>query len=254
MALFTDSGTEAKAPHIRASGSRGSDLDVERDRADELAREFYSTPRASSQILSDGGGPFGFDIHAAFIFDEVQSRLDADAIIETGTCLGDTTDYLSRVYPDLPILSVEIDGNRAEFARLRLRERSNVEVVRGDSATVLEATAHRFSRPIFYLDAHWADDWPLRRELDTVRQGVAVVDDFDVGHDRFGFDSYGGVDCNAGRIKESLPGCAIWIPDVGFRHRYPCLQVGRRAGRAYVAIGQRAKDTLSSIPMLMSHD
>ena len=45
---------------------------------------FYRTGRAGACRLSDGGGPFGFDIAVALVADEVITGYRCDAIAETG--------------------------------------------------------------------------------------------------------------------------------------------------------------------------
>lgn len=198
---------------------------------------FYSTPRAGAGMLSDGGGPFGFDIHFALIVDCLVDAFEVDAIIETGVCTGDTTDYLSMAYPALPVVGIEIDSNLAGFAQQRLRSRPNVTVIHGDSAAFLPGCAGRYAMPLIYLDAHWGKQWPLPDELESLDRAIVIVDDYDIGHPRFAYDEYDGVRCDQHLLRQYLPVTRIFVPDPTHQHAFPCLQVGRRAGRAIFAVG-----------------
>lgn len=219
------------------------------DRFQDVFVAFYNTPRAGVELLSDGGGPFGFDIHAALIFDSLIDRFAIDGIIESGTCVGDTTDYLSRLYSDLQVVSFELDHRLASFAETRLKDRKNVHVRHGDSASLLASTASSFDRPLIYLDAHWADEWPLEGELESLKTAVIVIDDYDIGHERFSFDCYDGVACDRQLLDRVLPTSRVFVPDVSYAHRFPCLQVGRRSGQAFLTIGL-SDDRLESHPAL----
>lgn len=79
---------------------------------DRTAAVFYRTWRAGACRLSDGGGPFGFDIAVALLADGLISGFGCDAIAETGCFLGDTTAYL-------------------EANRMRLRRRLDTDPVAG---------------------------------------------------------------------------------------------------------------------------
>jgi hypothetical protein len=198
---------------------------------------FYTTPRASAPLLSDGGGPFGFDIQAALQFDYIVRQYPVSHIFETGCCLGDTTDYLARTYPHISLWTCDVDTGFASFSTERLRRYPHVQVEHGDSAQLLPNVLDNAGMPLLYLDAHWGENWPLVRELKSVRRGIVVVDDFDVGNSRFGFDIYNGVACDIDFIVGARPDiAAVYIGNPGANYDYPCLQVGRRAGRCYLPI------------------
>jgi len=93
-----------------------------------ILSEFYTTVRAGCVRLSDGGGPFGFDIHVALNIDYLINAYNCDAIIETGCFLGDTTEYFSKMYPNIPVYSVDIDPNFTRFTRERTKNYANTLV------------------------------------------------------------------------------------------------------------------------------
>lgn len=206
--------------------------------AEQVYAVFYRCPRLAAEELSDGGGPFGFDITAALEIDLLIEHYRCDAIFETGCNLGDTSFYLARRYPEIPLFACDISQRHADFTRQRLAFAGNATIEHLDSPLLIEKHAGRFQRPLFYLDAHWYQDWPLQRELDLIQRGIVVVDDFDIGHPRFGFDAYNGQACGPDLLAQALAGRVQRFhtnnPDAQFP--LPCLQTGRRAGRAYIVL------------------
>jgi hypothetical protein len=198
---------------------------------------FYRTGRAGALRLSDGGGPFGFDIAVALMVDELIRGYGCDAIAETGCFAGDTTFYLARRYPGLPVYSCDIDPASAAFTARRLARCPNTTVTFEDSPQMLARIAARHARPLAFLDAHWGADWPLVTELDivTAAAGIAVIHDFDIGHDRFSYDTYDDVPCGPLLLSRmATPPGWYYALDSSAALPVPCLQTGRRAGVAVV--------------------
>lgn len=194
---------------------------------------FYRTGRAGAPRLSDGGGPFGFDIAVALLVDELIRRYGCDAIAETGCFAGDTTCYLARRYPRLPVYSCDTDPACAAFTAHRVVSCANATVTCEDSPQMLTRVTARHARPLAFLDAHWGAHWPLIAELDvvTTAAGIAVVHDFDIGHDRFSYDSYDGVPCGPLLLSRmASPPDRYYVLNPSARLPVPCLQTGRRAG------------------------
>lgn len=200
--------------------------------------QFYQIERMGADTLSDHGGPFGFDIHAALLVDHLIRAHHCDAILETGSHFGDTTHYLARRYPKLPVISCELDPTYAESAISRLRDSSNVTVEMMDSRAMLTRWTGQFQRPFVFLDAHWLDDWPLKEELEIVRAGVVCIDDFNVGLDDFAFDAYKGVECGPALLlpfRDRVP--HYYVPEPNADYPFPCLQPVRRGGKAFIELG-----------------
>ncbi|WP_261566947.1 class I SAM-dependent methyltransferase [Frankia gtarii] len=205
-----------------------------------LLHAFYSTARAGALGLSDGGGPFGFDISVALQVDTLIRAYDCDGIVETGCFLGDTAAYLARRYPTIPLVTCDINPTYTAVTRHRLRAHAHATVHTGDSAQLLPTMAGRFTRPFVYLDAHWLPRWPLGDELNTVaaRTALVCVDDVDIGHARFGYDRYDGRACDPTLLRDALPDLTeLYLGDPTADYPYPCLQVGRRTGHAYLPLG-----------------
>lgn len=207
-------------------------------RIDEIVAVFYRTWRAGVARLSDGGGPFGFDIAGALIADDLAVRYECDAIAETGCFLGDTSAYLARRYPDLPVYTCDIDPASAAFTQHRLAGCPNVTVTCEPSPVMLARVAARHSRVLCYLDAHWGPGWPLADELDALPGGVAMIHDFDIGHPRFGYDEYDGLRCGPQVLaRMSGPPGRYFVLDPSVALPVPCQQTGRRAGIGVITAG-----------------
>ncbi|WP_336214857.1 hypothetical protein [Nonomuraea sp. LPB2021202275-12-8] len=216
-------------------------------------RIFYTTVRAGQIGLSDGGGPFGFDITVALLVDELLRDFECDAIVETGCFLGDTTEYLARRYPDLPVRSCDVVPEHAQFTRQRLAQHANAAVTCEDSPLLVADANRTYRRPFYFLDAHWAESWPLERELAAVEHGLVLIHDFDVGHERFSYDTYNGLVCGPpvlARMQD--PPKVYFTPDPGAGWLLPCLQTGRRAGVGILAIGL-GPGPLVDHPQLLTH-
>jgi hypothetical protein len=205
---------------------------------DSTLRIFYTTERAGMVRLSDGGGPFGFDITVALLVDDLVTAYGCDAIVETSCYIGDTTAYLTRRYPQLPVQTCDVEAAHATFTRRRLADALNVNVECVDSPVLVNRADADYRRPLYFLDAHWGARWPLQRELAAITRGVVVIHDFDIGHPRFSFDSYDGLDCGPDLLAR-LPGLppVYFTPDPEADWPLPCLQTGRRAGVCLLAVG-----------------
>jgi hypothetical protein len=223
------------------------------ERADATLAAFYRTTRAGAARLSDDGGPFGFDITVALLVDDLITAYGCDAVAETGCFLGDTTDYLARRYPDLPVYSCDINPDWARFTQHRVAAHSNARVLHTDSPKLVAGVTAIQERPLWFLDAHWDEDWPLAQELMTIRQGVAVIHDFDIGHPRFGYDVYGGQVCGPAMLAAlPNPPQVYFTPDPEADWPLPCLQTRRRSGIGVLAVGLDL-GPLEQHPHLITH-
>jgi hypothetical protein len=150
---------------------------------------------------------FDLAIHRAFngqnlrqkLFLDLVAAIRFDAVVETGTYIGETTGYMAKV-SGLPIYSCESEPRFHAVSKMRLADVPGVYLRLGDSRSFLKdlakgELAHR--KVLFYLDAHWGDDLPLPHEVDIIASSwsdfVVVIDDFAVPGDKgYGYDSYGG--------------------------------------------------------------
>lgn len=132
------------------------------------------------------------------IFKEIIKNLNFDAIIETGTYRGTTTEYFSH-QAGLPLYSCELEVESFWYSYIRLFGHRNVKLCRMDSRRFLEnlcRTVPAIARPFCYLDAHWNIDLPLWDEVNVIWKrwpnAVIMIDDFAVPGDAgYSFDEYG---------------------------------------------------------------
>ncbi len=143
-----------------------------------VSDEFYTTVRMGAVRLSDGGGSFGFDITVALCVDELIRGYDCGGIIEPGCFSGDTTSYLARTYPDLPVMGCDLDRVVAEPTERRIRLLTNASAEDCDSRSLVERTLGKFELPLYFLDAYGFDGWPLTEELRLLDRGIVVIHDF----------------------------------------------------------------------------
>lgn len=145
------------------------------------------------------GGPFNGQEFRRQIFLELIQHVSFSAIVETGTYLGTTSEYLHES-SRLPVYTVEQNDRYFGFAKTRFRSNGGIAVAHEDSRTFLQRIVadpkYRQQQLFFYLDAHWGKDLPLKEELAIIFEAlpgsVAMVDDFKVpGDDGYGYDSYG---------------------------------------------------------------
>lgn len=205
------------------------------------------------------GGAFNGQTARVDLFRSLMEFLSPVAIIETGTYLGTTTEFLAEF--GLPVLTVEGHPRHYGFAKTRLRRRRNVVVHYGDSRTVLRRVLDEGLRPlanqrlIFYLDAHWNADLPLAEELDIIfgrcSAAVVLIDDFQVQNDDgYGYDNYG-----PGKVL-----CSDYIAPIVAKHKvsvfYPAThslkESGARRGCVVLARGNQQGKILASLPLLRS--
>jgi hypothetical protein len=147
------------------------------------------------------GGPFNGQPARQALFRDMVAKLRPYAIVETGTYLGTTTEFLAQT--GLPVYTIEADPRNYGFVRARFwRTHNAITVLCGDSRAALRKLldgplrdiAHQ--RLFFYLDAHWNEDLPLAEEIDIVfgrcPLAVVMIDDFQVpSDDGYGYDDYG---------------------------------------------------------------
>jgi len=147
------------------------------------------------------GGPFNGQRMRQGLFLSLVYACRPVAIIETGTYLGDTTEFMANA-SKLPVYSVEADARTFGYAKMRLRKHCNVKLSLGDSCEFLKnfiaSNGARYADlpVLFYLDAHWGKCLPLSDELTAIlvsfSRAVVMIDDFQVPNDDgYVYDDYG---------------------------------------------------------------
>lgn len=76
-------------------------------------------------------------------------------LVETGTFLGDTAHFFAL--RGCKVITVEVEPRLAALARKRFKAVSNVKVLEGDSAVVIEQILGNLRQPaLFWLDGHFS--------------------------------------------------------------------------------------------------
>jgi hypothetical protein len=149
------------------------------------------------------GGPLNAQNLRQRIYSDIMDRGNFEAIVETGTFRGTTTEFFARA--GLPVYSVEIDLREHGFASQRLSHlRDRVHLFHGNSPEFLQTLAGDSAFPksnvFFYLDAHVQNAQiyhkaPLVEELEIIFANwdgaVVMVDDFQVPETTYSFDDWG---------------------------------------------------------------
>jgi hypothetical protein len=212
------------------------------ERYERIYNVFYRIERCGAISLSDGGGPFGFDILVALLFDDLIAAYKPDGIIECGSFVGDTTTYLAEVYSPIAIKSCDVDSFSVSVTRHRTKAFPNVQVNLESSTDLVARVDSAYTRPLYFLDAHGVANWPLTNELESMTHGLAVVHDFDIEHPRFSFDHYDGISCDAKLLSQVFsPGMPFFTLNAHANSPFPCLQVGRRSGVAVLPLDKVAE-------------
>jgi len=203
---------------------------------EQILHNFYTTERLSVD-MNDDGGLFGFDIHMALEVCYLIKEYNCDSVIETGTNMGDTTEFLAKCFPQINILSCENNYNFYENAKKRLNKYTNVTLYNLSSDNFIRHVSVGF--PFYFLDAHWNDYWPLADEILNIHRGVVCVHDFDINSLKYNFDQYNNVKNDISFLKKHIGvNVDCYVNDPTTEYPYPLQQKKRLAGRAYYVLGK----------------
>jgi hypothetical protein len=169
------------------------------------------------------------------------------AFVETGTGTGDSSAFVARHAPK-PVLTCDVNPHQLDIARRSLPSR--VLVYEMSSEKFVAAVKRQVGDlPLFFLDAHWQDYWPLLDELRAIgsyyERAVVIVHDFQVlGNDAFGYCVGGGGEVGVTRSEPGEGVCNLeYIAPVlaetgqAYRLYFPDYEPAERAP-GYVVIFQ----------------
>jgi hypothetical protein len=122
-----------------------------------------------------GSRNFGIPMPLALFLKE---RLALTTFVETGTFGGGTAAWAAQHFAH--VYSIEASEKYWREARARYPALDNVSFVLGHSPAQLAALRSHFSRPLFWLDAHWcgsdtageSDECPLLHELAAIAEAA----------------------------------------------------------------------------------
>lgn len=156
---------------------------------------YHAKPKRRGDIKDAFNGQHGRQA----IFCSITGAIEFDRILETGTYLGLTTEYMHKT-SGLDVLTAEWNPKFYGFSRERFKKMEGVSIRNSDSRAFLRSALAGLGsvrKPLFfYLDAHWYADLPLLDEVKIVFEmhpkSVILVDDFRVPEDTgYGYDDYG---------------------------------------------------------------
>jgi len=114
--------------------------------------------------------------------------------IETGTYLGNTTEFIAKKFSDIKISTIEVNEKYYNNSLIKLSKYPNITCIKGDSSKILKEIDidHNLTK-LYYLDAHWYDHNPIRDELKTIFESsrgneIIIIDDFKVPNRDLAYD------------------------------------------------------------------
>lgn len=129
-------------------------------------------------------------------FINLRDRFQINTAIETGSATGGTTNWLAGQFEK--VHSIEINAGYLKIAKERCKVHTNITFYLGDSPTILAYQLNKIgNRTIYFLDAHWHEQCPLKSELAAIanaglRPVIAIHDFFVPDESGLGCDSYNG--------------------------------------------------------------
>lgn len=189
-------------------------------------------------LMQNQEGALNQDTFAQQEFINLKNKFGLKYAIETGTCLGYTTDFLCDNYEK--VHTIEINENYLNFAlKNRLNKRDNVLVYIGSSADTLLKMIKDLPEQeniFIFLDAHWGQHCPLKDELRQIKESgikpVIAIHDFLVPNKpNLGFDSINGQPFTYEWLKNDFD--AIY-GETGYEYYYNSESTGANRGIIYL--------------------
>jgi hypothetical protein len=138
------------------------------------------------------------------------------SFVETGTHHASTALHMAVRHPMLPIFTCEIDDHCYLTSLGTLRPHRNVQLSKESSEKFIDrliAENVLGDLPMFFLDAHWYDYWPLPDEVASIAKlpkFIILVDDFEVpGQSHFETSAGGGGTIGEHRSKPDNRPCSM---------------------------------------------
>jgi hypothetical protein len=141
--------------------------------------------------------PFNGDTFVCKEFLKLKNKHNITTIVETGSCLFSSTKWFGENFDK--VYTVEINEEFAKHGRHKV-ENLNVKSYISDSVSWLYTLENelKHEKCIFFLDAHWGSNCPLKEEinaigrLNLVHPPLIVIHDFYTGNPELGYDEYNG--------------------------------------------------------------
>jgi hypothetical protein len=203
--------------------------------------------------------------------DDIISKLGVTSFVETGTQYAYTTIHVASRHSTLPVFTCEIDPVCFSKSAEKLITYPNISIFMESSEKfidrlITEKTLGNF--PMFFLDAHWNDYWPLLDEvinISKLSRFIILIDDFMVpGRSQFEHEPGGGGTLGEHRTKPDNrpssmaligrhlpPDCEVGYPNYDKLEAYGTPSVPHLRGHVFIIYGGQL-ETLTEIK-LSSH-
>lgn len=142
--------------------------------------------------------PLGGDLYLIKDIFDVVNTFNIKVIVETGTWKGRSAQLFSAMVDNVYTIEINEDFyNQADY----LSEYINIHRYLGNSYDVLFDILNYKEigeNILYFLDAHWRDEWPLKKELQTIADFgsnnsiICIHDIFNPNNEELGYDRYSG--------------------------------------------------------------
>lgn len=185
------------------------------------------------------------DRHLEAKFRQLVKDYKIQTVIETGTWRGYTARKLSHFVPS--VITIEKDDALFKMALETVRGIQGIALINDDSRNAISLLLGvtkakgwwiKPDKPIlYYLDAHWGDDWPLFEELEIIAANdprcVIVIHDIKVPGKPFKFDTYNGQALTFELVEPYL--AKLRFP---WRHEFNTEAEGHKVGALFITPAQ----------------
>jgi len=158
--------------------------------------------------------PFNGDTYICDEFLKLKETFNIDTAIETGSCMYSTTKWLCNNFDE--VYTVEINHEYANYGKHKISTFPNCFTSVGvDSVSfinhILSQHIYKTNSTIFFLDAHWGENCPLKDEIKAIANinlqhpPIIAIHDFYTNHpEELGYDIYKGESLSISYIHDEL--------------------------------------------------
>ena len=165
---------------------------------ENIIKKLYSSSSLIRLIKNYGLLPdiaFHGDIILKRFLLEVITAFKISSFVETGTNKGYSTIFVASMKRKLKIFSCEIKNDLFNISKDYLSSYPNISLYNENSPVFLKNILQSNvvgEFPLFFLDAHWYEYWPLQDELtmitSTLDKAIIIIDDVEIpGRGDFSF-------------------------------------------------------------------
>lgn len=138
---------------------------------------------------------FNYDSIVQQEIEKIIKTFSIKTVVETGTYVGHSTAFFSKC--GCNVHTIEVNSKFYNSSVENLKNYENVKCYLGSSIGVLPSILDSLDKnlTLFYLDAHWEDNWPLLEEIKMIGNlfkdnCIIIIDDFVVPNRKLQYDIY----------------------------------------------------------------